>query len=144
TTSTRAEAARRRAWARRPGWPETPFGATRAFGRTTDRRPGRSFQQSTALTGWTGPSFHEVLEDREQVVIGRGHFVNAAKRSGRGQIGEPRVKGVGLPCLHDHRVVFESEAEDIVVRQEFARQIASAIGLDGHSVRVLVDEIADL
>ncbi len=49
----------------------------------------------------TATSFHQVLEDGLQVVVGRGDLGHFAGLAGRGQLGEPRVERIGLRRLRD-------------------------------------------
>jgi len=42
--------------------------------------------------------------------------------AGRGELGQPRVERIGLPRLHDDRIVFELQTQHIVARQEFGER----------------------
>ena len=65
-----------------------------------------------------------------QVVVRRRDFVDGAELARGGELRQARVEHVGPRGLHDDRLVFEPQAEHVVVREELARQHARAIGLD--------------
>src|ERR1700722_19439827 len=73
------------------------------------RRRGRS-----GAVGLVMISFHQVLEDRLQVIVRGGDLVNGSTLARRRELGEPRIERVWPRCLHDDRLVLELQIQHIV------------------------------
>ena len=70
--------------------------------------------------------------------------MNGAQLFGRREFGQMGVKHVRPRCLDDHASVFEPKAEDLIVRQELARQLPGVFSFDEDGVRMLINQIANL
>src|SRR3954471_20460779 len=93
-------------------------------------------------------SFHQVLEDGLQVVVGRRDLVDGAEVGAGGHVGDARVERVGLAGLDHDGARLEAQAAHVDVVHAAAEDLpgdaARIRRADVDGVRMLVDQLADL
>src|SRR5712692_151598 len=106
-------------------------------------RSPREGEERAGASRCSASSCYQVAEDRFQVLVGRVHLAHPRLLRGGGEVA---VELVGLGGLHGQPLAFGPEGQGDDVRQGHYRpgQGPRVAGAQGHRMRVLVHEIADL